>query len=188
MGGHRSVSTATATIMDNQRIFSDLLEQHYGIVGKVVSTYCWHPDDRDELTQEVLTQLWRAFPRYDDSQSFSTWMYRVALNVSISWVRRHSLRLRHTVTLDDDLDVAGDIGRDAADDERIAFLRTFIEGLDTLNRALMLLYLEERSYKDIAVILGISETNVATKISRLKQRVRKQAGKTDKEGTNDGTR
>ncbi|MEM8684007.1 MAG: sigma-70 family RNA polymerase sigma factor [Pseudomonadota bacterium] len=165
-----------------------MLEQHYGIVGKVVSTYCWHPDDRDELTQEVLTQLWRAFPRYDDSQSFSTWMYRVALNVSISWVRRHSLRLRHTVTLDDDLDVAGDIGRDAADDERIAFLRTFIEGLDTLNRALMLLYLEERSYKDIAVILGISETNVATKISRLKQRVRKQAGKTDKEGTNDGTR
>ena len=174
--------------MDNQRLFSDLLEQHYGIVGKVVGTYCWHPDDRDELTQEVLAQLWRAFPRYDESKSFSTWMYRVALNVSISWVRRHSLRQQHTVALDEDVDVAGDIGSDPAEDERVAFLRTFIDGLDPLNRALMLLYLDERSYSDIAEILGISETNVATKISRLKQRVRKQTAEPDSEGSNDGTR
>ena len=182
------MSTASATIMDKQRLFSDLLEQHYGIVGKVVGTYCWHPDDRDELTQEILAQLWRAFPRYDDSKAFSTWMYRVALNVAISWVRRHSLRQQHMVELDEDVEVAGDIGTDPVGDERIAFLRTFIDGLDSLNRALMLLYLEERSYSDIADILGITETNVATKISRLKQRVRKQTADSNGEGANNGTR
>ena len=182
------MTTATATMMDNHKQFSGLLEQHYGIVGRVAGTYCWHPDDRDELEQEILTQLWRAYPRYDESKSFSTWMYRVALNVSISWVRRHSLRHKHTVALDDEADVAGDIGSDPAGDERIAFLKAFIDGLDPMSRALMLLYLEEHSYSDIAEILGITETNVATKISRLKQRVRKQTAELGENGATHGTR
>lgn len=179
---------AIATLVVNQNRFSDLLEQHQGIVGKVTTTYCWHPDDRDELSQEIFTQLWRAFPSYDDTQLFSTWMYRVALNVSISWVRRNSIRQRHMTALGDDVHEVADTSSDPAEDERIAFLRTFIDNLDPLNRALMLLYLDERSYRDIGEILGITETNVATKISRLKQRVRKRSAEINGEGATNGTR
>ena len=181
------VSTAIATTADRQDQFSELLEQHYGIVGKGVRTYCWHPDDGDELSQEIVTQLWRAFPSYDEARRFSTWMYRVALNVAISWVRRNSLRQQHMVSLGDDIHDVPDPTGSPNVDERVAFLKAFINRLDPLNRALMLLYLEERSYLQIAEILGISETNVATKISRLKQRIRRQSAEENDTGETNGT-
>lgn len=182
------VSAVITTPTDTQNRFSALLEQHRGIVGKVAGTYCWNPDDRDELSQEIVTQLWRAFPKYDDAYVFSTWMYRVALNVSISWVRRHSLRQRLMTAYDEDLHQVADGPEDADEDGRLAFLQQFIDDLDPLNRALMLLYLEEKSYGEIAEILGITETNTATKISRLKQRVRKQSAALMDEGAQHGTR
>jgi RNA polymerase sigma factor (sigma-70 family) len=95
-------------------------------------------------------------------------MYRIALNVAISFVRTNSLRVRHTVALHETHDLEDP--RAAEDDESTRLLYSFIDRLDALNRALLLLYLDEHSYRDIAGILGITETNVATKISRLKQR------------------
>ncbi|MFC5576606.1 RNA polymerase sigma factor [Lysobacter niabensis] len=161
-----------ATMQDSTRQhFGELLERHRGIVFKVAYSYCPHPDDRAELVQEIATQLWRAFPGYDAERSFSTWMYRIALNVAISSLRsrRHDL---HSVPLDEALhDVPGDEGgHETADQLRL--LRQCIARQDPLNRALLLLYLEDRSHREIAEILGISEGNVATKISRLKQRIR----------------
>lgn len=182
------MSLAIATQTDTQNHFSELVEQHRGIVNKVVGMYCWHPDDHDELSQEIIAQLWRAFTSYDDRKRFSTWMYRVALNVSISWVRRNSIRQRHTIQFDEDVHPAVDTTLAPDDDGRMAFLQNFIDELDPLNRALMLLYLDERSYRDIAEILGISETNVATRINRLKQRVRKQSAEINGEGEENGTR
>ena len=152
--------------------FEQLLQQHQKIVYKVVNTYCWHADDRADLAQEIAIQLWRAFPKYDGNRKFSTWMYRIALNVAISSVRQKKNNLQFAVSLDESHD---NIRTDAAenkDEERIRCLQDFIARLDTLNRALMLLYLEDHSYKEIADIVGISETNVATKVSRLKQRIR----------------
>ena len=182
------MSIAISTLVDKQDRFSELLEQHQGIVGKVVGTYSWHPDDRDDLSQEIVTQLWRSFQRYDDAQPFATWMYRVALNVSISWVRRNSLRRRHMTALGDDVHQVADTRLQTPDDDRAALLQGFIKNLDPLNRALILLYLEERTYREISEILGISETNVATKISRLKQRVRKYSAELHGEGATHGTR
>jgi len=123
------------------------------------------------MFQEIAAQCWRAFPGYDAGRPFSTWMYRIALNVAISFVRGVVHREKHSVALDDALhDLAGDAEPEA--DERVRALYRLIDRLDALDRALLLLYLEERSYREIADILGISETNVATKISRLKQRIR----------------
>jgi RNA polymerase sigma-70 factor (ECF subfamily) len=100
-------------------------------------------------------------------------MYRIALNVAISHVRTTSHASRHVVPLEDDLhDIADGNALDHEADQQVRALHRFIAGLDTLNRALLLLYLEDQSYREIADILGISETNVATKISRLKQRIR----------------
>jgi RNA polymerase sigma factor (sigma-70 family) len=160
-----------------QQRFEALLGEHQRIVFKVAGIYAHHAEDRRDLAQEIVVQLWRSFGRYDERQAkFSTWMYRIALNVAISDARhrRRSLagRLeplepRHLET------ITG--GQATADrDERLDALYAFIGELDALNRALILLYLEDRSYAEIADILGISETNVATKISRIKQTLRGQ--------------
>lgn len=152
-------------------IFHDLLERHRKIVFKVANTYARLPEDRADLAQDIVAQCWRAFPDYDASRSFSTWMYRIALNVAISFVRSAVQRDRKTVALDEALhDVAAADEPEA--DDRVSALYRCIGQLDSLNRALLILYLDDRSYRDIADILGISATNVATKISRLKQRIR----------------
>lgn len=157
--------------------FRDLLERHRGIVFKVANTYGRQADDRAELAQEIAAQLWRAFPGYDAQRSFSTWMYRIALNVAISHVRNETQRQRHAVPLDEDLhDIADEHGNDHEADQRVRTLHRFIAQLEPLNRALLLLYLEDHSTRGIADILGISETNVSTKISRLKQRIRTDIG------------
>jgi RNA polymerase sigma factor (sigma-70 family) len=153
--------------------FELLLQRHQKIVYKVVNTYCWQADDRADLAQEIAIQLWRSFHTYDNERSFSTWMYRIALNVAISNVRHQTKFLHLSVPLDDShLEIGENEDDKGKDDERVKFLQSFIAQLDSLNRALMLLYLEDHGYREIADILGISETNVATKISRLKQGIR----------------
>lgn len=167
---HAQTARMTA---DRHPHFQALLEQHRKIVFKVANTYAWQPDDRADLAQDIAAQLWRAFPGYDSTRSFSTWMYRIALNVAISWLRGHQHREQHVEPFDDShAEMAGKDDACHETNERVRALERFIAALEPLNRALVLLYLEERSYREIADILGISETNVATKISRLKQRIR----------------
>ncbi|MEP6900058.1 MAG: sigma-70 family RNA polymerase sigma factor [Rhodanobacter sp.] len=160
-----------------QQRFEVLLHEHRKIVFKVAGLYSRNAADREDLVQEISTQLWRSFGGYDPARAkFSTWMYRIALNVAISQVRRERwsesdrfepLETQHLET------VGGGEGI-AEPDERLGELYAFIGQLDPLNRALILLYLEDRNYTEMAEILGISETNVATKISRIKQKLRGQ--------------
>ena len=152
--------------------FGELLEQHRKIVFKVANTYARLADDRADLAQEISAQLWRAFPGYDEARSFSTWMYRIALNVAISHLRNAERRNIQTLPLDESAHEAAVVVGIAEPDERVRAFEVFMVQLDPLNRALLLLVLEERSYREIAEILGLSETNVATRISRLKQRIR----------------
>jgi RNA polymerase sigma factor (sigma-70 family) len=157
-----------------QRRFAQLLEEHRRIVFKVAAVYAWTEEDRRDLAQEIAVQLWRSFASYDERRAkFSTWMYRIALNVAISQVRRGTVR---TESLEDHQleSFVGGAGV-VEPDERLVALHRFIDGLDSLNRALILLYLEERSYAEMAAVLGISETNVATKIGRIKRKLREQA-------------
>lgn len=165
-------ATVAGSVEAGER-FADLIEAHRRIVFKVSRTYAWATADRADLAQEIVAQLWRAFPSYDAGRPFSTWMYRIALNVAISDLRSRQRRERRTVPLDDSHDVAQATPDDAADDERVRRLQRVIAALDPLNRALLLLYLEDHSSREMADILGISETNVSTKISRLKQRIRR---------------
>lgn len=169
------MQVAEAATAPSQARFQVLLEQNHGIVLKVAHTYCRHAEDRRDLVQEIAAQLWRAYPAYDETRSFSTWMYRIALNVAISQVRSTRLRQRHHSPLDDDAIAAlpDPAARDTHEaDAGIRALYAAIDRLDPLNRALMLLYLDERSQREIAEILGISESNVATKLHRLRQRIR----------------
>lgn len=158
-----------------RQAFCALIEQHRRIVLKVTHTYCRSQADREDLGQEIIGQLWRAFPSYDPARSFSTWMYRIALNVAISRVRYQGRR--PTVPLHHAPHELAD-GPDEAleQDERVLALYRFIDGLDDMNRALLLLYLEDHGNGEIAEILGITATNVSTKINRLKNRMKEAFG------------
>jgi RNA polymerase sigma-70 factor (ECF subfamily) len=164
--------TATMTA-DTRQAFGELLQQHRGIVFKVANSYARDAEDRADLAQEIAAQLWRAWPGYDPARTFSTWMYRIALNVAISFLRSDGHRRRHAVPLDEVVhDLADDNATDHDADGQLHVLHRFIATLEPLNRALLLLYLDERSTREMAEVLGISESNVTTKISRLKQRIR----------------
>lgn len=163
--------------------FAALLDTHRGIVFKVANTYCRHAEDRQDLAQEIAAQLWRAFPGYDPARPFSTWMYRIALNVAISHVRTAGGRARD-VPLEEHHDTHDGLAVDDGtarheSDQRIRALYAVIDRQPPMDRALLLLWLEERTQREIADVLGITESNVSTKLNRLKQRIREQLADTD---------
>jgi RNA polymerase sigma factor (sigma-70 family) len=157
-----------------QERFLNLVEGHKKILYKVCHSYCRNPGDRDDLAQEIIVQLWRSFRAFDERARFSTWMYRIALNVAISFYRRESVRTRHVLPGSEHLLEAVDETGDRS--EEVEMLYQWIEELDPLNKALVILYLDGNNYQEIADIMGISQTNVATKISRLKQTMREKQG------------
>src|SRR5664279_3528409 len=129
---------------DIQRRFETLLKEHRRIVFHVARMYESHPDHRHDLVQEICSQLWSAFPAYDEGRRFSTWMYRVALNTGITHLRRNGARTDRFEPLSDELlEATGEIAPDPATEERLRELDGLIARLEPLNRALILLYLEE---------------------------------------------
>ena len=159
----------------HEQRFEALLRDHRRIIFKVAAVYAPDADERQDLVQEISVQLWRSFGSYDERRaSLSTWIYRIALNVAISQLRRRNGALaRRLDPLEaHHLETIGGAEGVESEDERLTELYAFIGELDALNRALILLYLEERSHAEIAEILGITPTNVATKISRIKRTLR----------------
>lgn len=151
--------------------FIELLEQHRGILYKVTNAYCREHDDREDLAQEIVFQLWRSYSRFDPQLRFSTWMYRIAMNIAISYYRVGRARMAETRPLDDASDVAAEHERaDAGDNTRVLY--ALIRELDELNRALIVLYLDGYSHDEIAEVLGLTSTNVATRVNRIKEQLR----------------
>jgi RNA polymerase sigma-70 factor (ECF subfamily) len=165
---------ASMTSHDARDAFVALLQRHSGIVFKIAGSYARSHEDRDDLAQEIAAQLWRAWPHYDPARSVTTWMYRIALNVAIGHLRQQDLRRRHdAVPLDDALhDVPDGNAIDPEHAQQLRLLHGFIARQPPLDRALLLLYLDDRPQREIAEVLGITESNVSTKIGRLKQRLR----------------
>lgn len=148
--------------------FLHQLQQHKGIIIKICNSYCPWKKDRDDLAQEIVFNLWKAFADYTPDYKFSTWMYRIAFNVAISFYRkeRRSLQFNpyseNLIVFDDESNTAGQL------EGNLALLQKFVQELKEIDKSLMLLYLDDKSYKEIAEIIGISESNVATKINRIK--------------------
>jgi RNA polymerase sigma factor (sigma-70 family) len=152
--------------------FLYLIQQNKKLVFKVCNAYCHDEEDRKDLVQEVIMQLWRSFEKYDGRCKLSTWMYRIALNTAISHYRASRNRAQNTVSIHESLIDFADENEYGELDTNVKLLYSFINQFNELNKALMLLYLDNNSYKDIADVLGISETNVATKINRLKKQLK----------------
>lgn len=171
-----------ASRTDLQERFQVLVDEHRKILYKICNSYCKDYDFRDDLAQEIIVQLWKSFPKFDASCRFSTWMYRIALNVAISFYRREDTRTRYVISSEEHLLQAVD--QRQSEPEGVQKLYEFINELDPLNKALVLLYLDGSSYQEIAEVLGISETNAATKMNRLKNKLKQELRK----GTGHGTR
>lgn len=151
---------------ESEEQFEGRISEHRKILYKVCSVYCADRDQREDLAQEILVQLWRSFRSFDGRCMFSTWMYRVALNTALSFSQRERRRKQHVVAVEER--VLLDCPAREVERDEIRMLYELIAGLDPLSKALMLLYLDGNSYQEMADVLGISVTNVATKINRLK--------------------
>jgi RNA polymerase sigma-70 factor (ECF subfamily) len=149
--------------------FLAVIETHKGILYKVARSYAKNTDDHQDLIQEIILQLWRSFEKYDDQYQHSTWIYRIALNVAISFYRKEKRRGRWMHHYQETLFHWQATSTPAENAGNIRLLEKCIAELKDMDKALMLLYLEEKSHRDIAVIMGISETNVSTKIDRIKK-------------------
>jgi len=165
------------TTPDLQETFQNLIERHKKILYKVCNAYCRDRDSREDLAQEIMFQLWRSFAKFDGRCQFSTWMYRIALNVAISFYRSEGARTRLVIPDEQRLLQAVDKQDHQADEIRTLY--AFIADIDPLSKALILLYLDGNTHQEIADVVGITATNVATKISRIKNQM-----KQDFRGTN----
>lgn len=149
-------------------LFISVIESHKGILYKIANSYCKDSEDRNDLIQEIIIQLWKSFENYNDQYKYSTWIYRIALNAAISFYRKENRRKEIANPITDSILNFAEISSTNDTENNINLLQQFISELKELDKALMLLYLEEKNHKEIAEIIGISETNVATKIGRIK--------------------
>jgi len=161
----------------NKDRFIEIISQNKKLIFKVCNSYCRNTDDRQDLVQEVIIRLWQSFGKYDERYKLSTWMYRIALNTAISHYRSGKRKNASTISIHESLIDIADENPETELDDNVKQLYAFINQLDELNRALMILYLDDNSYREIAEVLGITETNVATRISRVKQQLKQQFAK-----------
>lgn len=139
---------------------------------KVCNLYCSSAHDRQDLFQEIVIQLWRSYPRFRGEAKFSTWLYRIALNTAISDLRRQ--RRRPVVTDPESLPAElQDIQYAKEQEEQLQQLYAAIGQLTELEKALVMLYLEDKPYEEMEEILGINQNNLRVKMNRIKEKLRK---------------
>ena len=154
--------------------FISVIKDNQNLIYKICYSYCSDPENRKDLQQEILIQLWNSFSKFDGRAKLSTWIYRIALNTAITFYRNDCKQNDKKVTIDASIISLTGFEYVPEQDENITMLYQFIENLKEMDKALILLYLDDNKYKDIAEILGISETNVATKINRIKKILKEQ--------------
>lgn len=154
--------------MNNKaKIFTELVEKNQGIIHKVCRIYTDDKDSHDDLFQEIVLQLWRSYDSFKGDSKFSTWMYRVSLNTAITLIRKKTKSSETDFNEAQFLNLKSD-DKDEFLEERITLLYAAIRLLNDVERALVLLFLEDLPYKDIAETLGISEVNARVKMNRIK--------------------
>jgi len=151
--------------------FAGELEKNQGIIHKVCRTYTNNDAAHKDLFQEITIQLWKAYPKFRGDSKFSTWMYRVAFNTAISLYRK-SKRNIETTQIYDNLKELEYQDYDDSKDKQLKLLYKAIHSLNDIEKALALLYLEDKSYKEIAITLGISEVNARVKMNRTKTKLK----------------
>lgn len=160
------------TDQDQATRFEEWLRQYGGIVLKVARAYTLSVEEREDLTQEILLQIWRSLPQFQNRSTPSTWCYRVALNTALGWQRKEGRRrARHEPWLAaDELPGEGsDYAVNFQQRELVERLYAAIHQLPKADTALVLLYLDGLSYREMAEVLGLTESNVGVKLNRARK-------------------
>ncbi len=158
------------TTAEEQCSFIERVNGARGILHRICAVYTQDKESGNDLRQEMLLQLWRSYPSFGNRSSFSTWMYRVALNTALMY-RRREKRRRPTVSIDA-VPPPNAENHDAANSEDVQFLYRCIQDLPKLDRAVILMQLEQKSYQEISDVTGLSDGNVSVRIVRIKQKLR----------------
>ena len=157
-----------------EKEFIEMIAAQKRVIYKVCYVYAKDEDDLNDLFQEVVLNLWKGFPRYRGDSKLTTWVYSVATKTCITYLR-HVTKRPQTVPLT--TDVTGLLADENEHAGQLRELYRLINQLGKLERALILLWLEERSYQEIAEILGISRANVAVKLNRTKEKLKKMSNR-----------
>ncbi|WP_407426879.1 RNA polymerase sigma factor [Arcticibacter sp.] len=157
--------------------FIVMINVHRGILYKISNLYCDDEEDRKDLFQEMVLQLWKSYPGYRAESSKSTWMYRIALNTSITRLRKEKKEISRRSLIDADFEIP-DFSTGSDQHGELALLRHAIDQLNEIEKAVIMLYLEEKSYEEIADIMGITKSNVGVKLNRIKIKLEKIIKKT----------
>ena len=158
--------------------FLSIIDANKRIIFKICNSYCKNADDREDLAQEIIFQLWKSWSSFNANYKLSTWMYRIALNVAISFYRKER-KTTDTVLMGDHVIEIADEQIEESLETNLNALQQFINELKPLDKALMILYLEEKPQKEIAEIMGITSSNVATKIGRIKEQLKQKFNNQD---------
>ncbi len=156
--------------MPDEKEFVRIIKEHQGLIYKVSALYTEQKHDRNDLYQEIVYQLWKSFDSFREEAKISTWMYRVALNTAIAYLNRKKRRGRE-VSLEVLPQVAAEHSAEILE-ERVKHLHREIENLNILEKGIILLLLEGKKYEEISEITGLTSTNVGTRISRIKEKLK----------------
>ena len=148
--------------------FSGQIAEHVGILRKICRTYKKDPDDRDDLFQEIVYNAWKSYPKFEGRSKFSTWLYRVALNTAL-YQNRKDRFFGKTI----DLELVQNAVTAETKDDNTDLLWMAINRLNELEKSIVVLYLEELPYKEISEITGLTEGNIAVKLTRIKSKMKK---------------
>ncbi|MFC0186246.1 RNA polymerase sigma factor [Pseudarcicella hirudinis] len=147
------------------------MNQHQGIVHKVCGMYRRDIDDRKDLFQEIVIQLWKAFPNFRQEAKVSTWIYQIALNVAISDWRKENRRPEKTGISESIFNLT-EIPADDAQEEKLQLLYHAIAQLSDVEKGMLVLYFEEKNNEEIAEILGITQNYVRVKMTRIREKLK----------------
>ncbi|MDJ1495805.1 sigma-70 family RNA polymerase sigma factor [Cytophagaceae bacterium DM2B3-1] len=156
-----------------EKVFLKTIHEHQDLIYKICRMYRDTKEDQQDLFQEIVFQLWKAFPHFRGEAKITTWMYRIALNTAILEFRKSKPPISYSDQLPDQLSVSGRAEELDQEEQMYQLLKC----LDISERAILTLYLEEYSYKEIADITGISENYVGVKINRIKEKLKSLSNK-----------
>jgi RNA polymerase sigma-70 factor, ECF subfamily len=155
-----------------QEVFIKLVNEHGNLLHKVCRMYCFSVYDRQDLFQEMIIQAWKSYPGFRGEAKFSTWLYRIALNTAISGLRKQKRRIYPGGVEDLPIELQ-DIQYAVEKDEQVQQLYAAINQLTEVEKAITMLYLEDKSYQEMEEILGINQNNLRVKMNRIKEKLRK---------------
>jgi RNA polymerase sigma-70 factor (ECF subfamily) len=159
-------------VSGEEKKFIDVINQHQGLIHKICFMYEQDQDARNDLFQEIVLQLWKSFPTFRGEAKITTWMYRIALNTAISGYRKQSRHIKTQDLSEMHFNISEQYGGDEKEED-LQRLQTAIRQLSEIERAMIMMALEEVPYEEIAETIGITQNNVRVRMNRIREKLKK---------------